>query len=191
MYERRKGFFGKAFWFVMSVTAVVSVTGTGCAVPGDGPSPPKIVATPRFSPPSGSYSSDQTVIVDCSTDGAVIHYTTDGTDPTEISSEYDIPIPVSGHGTSMTIKAMALKTGWEASSIITATYTINYLRVSTPQFDPAPGTYTADQEVSIDCATEEAVIHYTTDGTEPDASSPEYTGPVTVAGHGTTMTPRS
>ena len=53
--------------------------------------------------------------------------------------------------------------------------------VATPTFTPEAGTYTEEQNVSITCATEGADIFYTTDGTEPTASSTPYTGPFIVS----------
>ena len=53
--------------------------------------------------------------------------------------------------------------------------------VATPTFTPEAGTYTEEQNVSITCATEGADIFYTTDGTDPTASSTPYTGPFIVS----------
>ena len=50
--------------------------------------------------------------------------------------------------------------------------------IALPVFEPEDGNYFGTLEVSIACATEGAVIRYTTDGTEPDADSPAYTGPI-------------
>ena len=44
-------------------------------------------------------------------------------------------------------------------------------QVATPTFTPAAGTYTSAQSVTIACATEDATIYYTTDGTEPSATN--------------------
>ena len=54
------------------------------------------------------------------------------------------------------------------------------LTVETPTFDPAAGSYKAFQSVTINCATQEATIHYTIDGTEPTADSPVYEEPIAV-----------
>jgi hypothetical protein len=53
--------------------------------------------------------------------------------------------------------------------------------VATPTFSPAPGSYSTAQTVSIATATSGATIRYTTDGSAPSASSPAYTGPISVA----------
>lgn len=52
--------------------------------------------------------------------------------------------------------------------------------VATPTFSVEEGSYTEAQTVTITCATEGATIYYTTDGTEPTASSTEYTGAISI-----------
>ena len=52
--------------------------------------------------------------------------------------------------------------------------------VETPVFSVASGAVTSGTSVSITCATEGAKIYYTTDGSEPTASSKEYTTAITV-----------
>ena len=84
------------------------------------PSTP-IVATPTFSPAGGTYFEAQTVSITCATEGATIHFTTDGTDPTENSDVYGTPLDISE---TTTVKAKAWKDGYEASNIASATYTI-------------------------------------------------------------------
>ena len=79
------------------------------------------VATPTFSPAAGTYSEAQNVTISCTTTGATIYYTTDGTTPTTSSSVYSTPIAIS---TTTTVKAMAVKTGMTNSSVASATYTI-------------------------------------------------------------------
>lgn len=59
--------------------------------------------------------------------------------------------------------------------------------VATPTFSPAPGSYTEDQEVTISCTTQDAVIYYTTDGSEPTAESDVYTEPIMVTEGFTTI----
>ena len=52
--------------------------------------------------------------------------------------------------------------------------------VKTPVIDPNGGFFTGGTTVRITCATEGAIIHYTTDGTTPTANSPVYTGPLNI-----------
>ena len=54
-------------------------------------------------------------------------------------------------------------------------------RVSTPQFTPAPGTYSGSVSVSMTCATSGATIRYTKDGNDPTSLSTAYSGtPVSI-----------
>ena len=53
--------------------------------------------------------------------------------------------------------------------------------VEDPVFSPAGGTFSEAQNITITCATEDATIYYTLDGTEPTASSTEYTAPIQVS----------
>ena len=79
------------------------------------------VATPTFSPAEGTYNEAQNVTISCTTDGATIHYTTNGDVPTTSSAVYSTPIAISQ---TTTVKAMAAKSGMNNSSIASATYTI-------------------------------------------------------------------
>ena len=87
------------------------------------------VSLPTFSPTDGIKTSAQDVTIACATDGAIIHYTTDGTDPDEDSPTYSSAISVTS---TTTIKAMAVKDGMNNSEIATATYYIVYPEASLP-----------------------------------------------------------
>ncbi|MCR5036770.1 MAG: chitobiase/beta-hexosaminidase C-terminal domain-containing protein [Bacteroidales bacterium] len=82
------------------------------------------VATPTFSPAAGTYTEAQNVTISCATTGATIYYTTNGDTPTTSSLVYSTPIAIS---TTTTVKAMAVKTGMDNSSVATATYTIQQI----------------------------------------------------------------
>ena len=83
--------------------------------------PTPVVTTPTFTPEAGTYNEPQTVSIACATEGATIHYTLDGSDPTESSPVYSEPISIEE---TTTIKAIAMKEGYDNSAIAEATYTI-------------------------------------------------------------------
>ena len=78
------------------------------------------VEKPTFTPEAGTYTEAQRVTISCATDGATIYYTTDGTEPTNASTQYTGEISVSQ---ATTIKAIAIK-GETQSVVATATYHI-------------------------------------------------------------------
>jgi lysophospholipase L1-like esterase len=80
------------------------------------------VATPTFSPPSGTYPTAQKITISCSTYGATIYYTTNGMDPKETNTTYSSPIFIS-HTT--TLKARAYKSGMIPSGVAGGKYTMN------------------------------------------------------------------
>jgi hypothetical protein len=132
-------------------------------------------ATPTFTPAAGTYSAQQSVTLSDATTGATIYYTTDGTTPTTASTVYAGPITVNA---TQTIKALASLTGYTASAVGSATYT---MKVATPTFSPAAGTYATTQSVTLSDTTPSATIYYTIDGTTPTTASTVYAGPITVS----------
>ena len=77
------------------------------------------VKKPVFSLKAGRYEEPQTVSISCETEGAIIHYTTDGSTPTASSTVYTEPLTIS---TTTTLKAIAILDE-EESEITTAKYT--------------------------------------------------------------------
>ncbi len=137
-----------------------------------------VVQPPTFSPVGGSYGSVQTVTIGCSTGGATVRYTTDGSEPSATSTLYSGPFVVSS---SMTIKAKAFKSEMMDSDTATATYAINLQeKVATPTFSPVGGSYGSVQTVTIGCSTGGATVRYTTDGSEPSATSTSYLGSIAI-----------
>ena len=134
-----------------------------------------VVATPVFSPKSGTYTSAQSVTITDATAAAAIYYTTNGTTPTTASPWYTGPIAVAS---TETLKAMAAESGYSNSGVAIATFTI---AAAVPVFSPKPTSFTSTQSVTITDATAGAAIYYTTNGTTPTTSSKLYAGPVTVS----------
>jgi hypothetical protein len=145
--------------------------------------PGSVVAAPIFTPPAGTYKTPQTVTILTPTSlSATVYYTIDGTTPTTKSAVFNInnPITVSA---SLTLKAIATVPGYSAPSAAgSATYTLPGVAAA-PTFNPPAGTYPAAQKVTIATTTAGAAIYYTTDGSNPAASSTaiKYSGPVAVA----------
>ena len=137
------------------------------------------VATPTFSPAAGAVDSGTSVTISCTTVGATIYYTDDGSAPSSSSTEYSGAITLTS---AKTLKAIAIKEGMDDSNVATAAYTINVPTVAKPTFSPNGGSVESGATVTISCATDGAVIHYTDDGSNPTASSPVYDGtPITIS----------
>ncbi len=77
------------------------------------------VALPTLDPPPGNYETSQSVAIICSTPGATIYYTTDGSDPGPESEMYHTLLNISQ---TTTIKARAYLMNWATSPISLATY---------------------------------------------------------------------
>jgi hypothetical protein len=124
------------------------------------------VATPVFSPEGGDFTTVQEVTLTCDTEDATIYYTEGDTPPDteDLSSatEYTGAITVSS---TVTLNAVAVKTGMLPSAGATQTYTIDLVDVAAPEFDPAGGTYYSSQSVALSTGTADASVYYTT-GTE-------------------------
>jgi len=131
-----------------------------------------------FSPIAGTYTSSQTIQILCSTPLVDIYYTDDGSIPTSLSNLYTAPFLLSE---TKTIKAIASKTNYNDSNVLTGVFTINLPQVNTPTFNPVSGVYTGSQTVSILCGTSGVDIFYTTDGSTPTVFSTQYTVPFIVS----------
>ena len=95
---------------------------------------PQQVATPAFSPASGTYTSSVTVTITVRHAGATIHYTTDGSTPTTSSPTYTGRVAVTQ---TTTVRAMAAASGMTNSNVASATYTIQQpQQVATPVISP-------------------------------------------------------
>lgn len=132
--------------------------------------------TPSITFVGGTYS-DNKASISCSTEGAKIYYTTDGTEPTNASTEYTEPFTIYNIGT--VVKAIAYSEGLDPSSVASATSPIK--SAGNPVFSPAGGTYSKAQDVTITSATTQAKIYYTTDGSDPTEQSTLYTAPINVS----------
>lgn len=132
--------------------------------------------TPTFTPASGTSDTLIEVAIACANANAAVYYTTDGTTPDTNATLYSAPFELSTVG-DHTVKTIAILNGWDNSEVATATYNIYRMTVETPVITPATGTSDTLIAVSIACATPNAVIYYTTDGTTPDTAATVYSAP--------------
>lgn len=134
-----------------------------------------VLPVPTFSIESGTYSTPQSVYINCVTPGAEIRYTVNGANPTTESSLFSVPIVIDS---TMTIKAIAYRKDWSQSPITTASYTF---QVATPVFSIEPGYYFTSQTVTLSCETPGAVIRYSFNAVVPDTSSAIYSAPIQIS----------
>jgi peptidoglycan/xylan/chitin deacetylase (PgdA/CDA1 family)/N-acetyl-beta-hexosaminidase len=135
----------------------------------------------------GWYSAPVSVAlssVDAESGVATIRYTTDGSDPTASSPAYTAPFTVSG---TTTVKFRAFDNAGNAESTHAQVVQVD---TSAPvssiscNGSPCSGWYGGAVSVSLAATDTEsgvATIRYTTDGTDPNASSPAYTAPFSVS----------
>ena len=92
---------------------------------------------PVFTPPTGTYAALD-VSINSTVPGATIHYTTDGSTPTNLSPVYTDPIRVD---TTSTLKAIAVKAGYADSNVAEATYNIAPWGPTLISLSPTSGTF--------------------------------------------------
>ena len=78
-------------------------------------------AKPYFTPAAGTYAAGQTIKIADDSTGAVIYYTTDGSQPTTASTKYTAPIAFTG---TETIRAIAVAPTYLNSAVASAAYII-------------------------------------------------------------------
>ena len=78
------------------------------------------IATPTITPNGGNFITSQEVSISCTTEDVTIYYTLDGNDPTTTSTQYANPFTITE---TTTVKAFAVKDGYNDSNIATAEFT--------------------------------------------------------------------
>jgi hypothetical protein len=120
------------------------------------------VAQPTFSVPGGGYAEAQTVALSTTTPGAIIRFTTDGTNPWVTSPIYTTPISVPA---TATIKAYATKQDFVDSSMASASYVIS-----------------TGSNITINFANNQTVIQPKTGGTVTTTATSTLSGLVAMVG---------
>ncbi len=123
------GRYGEILTFTDAGTVVVAADQSGSGAFAAAPKvlrtvivrPLGTVAEPSIRPKTGTYEGTQTVTITDTTSGATIYYTTDGSTPSSASTRYTSPFKTSE---SMTVKAVAEKTGYADSAVATSIISI-------------------------------------------------------------------
>ena len=123
---------------------------------------------------SGSYAAAFDVSLTAG-DGESIYYTLDGSDPAENGILYNGPVHIAG---DCTLRAVAVADGKCYGEEAAYEYTIDMVDI--PAITPVGGRYQDSVEVTMSCATADAVIRYTLDGSDPTESSAVYAEPLTI-----------
>jgi hypothetical protein len=96
------------------------------------------VSAPQIKPDSVSFIDSVIVVLSCATDGAEIHYTTNGQAPSQSSPTYSSPIKITS---TITIRAIAYKAGSDSSNVSEKTFVQTALRACETPFNTEPGLW--------------------------------------------------
>jgi Legume lectin domain/Chitobiase/beta-hexosaminidase C-terminal domain/Fn3 associated len=147
------------------------------------------VATPTYSPKSGTISTTQPIMISETTSGATIYYTTDGSTPSPgigTTKKYSSTFTLSA---SATVKAIAIANGYLDSSQANISYACQ--RAVKPTVTPAGGAISPTQTITINDTTTGAQIYYTTDGSTPSpgvGTTKQYSSSFTLSSSATVKT---
>lgn len=104
---------------IFNVMTALGIT-TGVPVLG-APILVSTVQTPVILPAAGGYRAGTRITITCTTPGATIYYTTDGSTPDAGDTEYVSAFLLSD---DVTVKAIGIRSGWVDSAIATTIYTL-------------------------------------------------------------------
>lgn len=122
------------------------------------------------------FSEMQSISISCDTEGAMIYYTVDGSEPTTESTPYR-RFRITG---KTTVKAIAVVEGQSWSETAVAHYALGQCEDPVISLSDGSTFLHSNQEVSITSGTE-GVLRYTLDGSEPTNESMVYAGPFTIS----------
>lgn len=167
---------------------------------GEGGAPPDAssdaTAAPVFDPDPGTFDSALSVRMTTATPGAVVRYTTDGSEPTPASTLYSVPISIAR---TTTVKAAAYRGEFAPSAVREATYTVVIPSdVTAPvSFEPNAGDRDNGLSVTLSSESDDASLCYTLDGTTPSCDgtnckgASRYVAPIPIAATGRVIVARA
>ncbi|MBN1351863.1 chitobiase/beta-hexosaminidase C-terminal domain-containing protein [candidate division KSB1 bacterium] len=130
---------------------------------------------PMVSEPLVHRDRNGIVKLSCTTPDARIHYTLDGSEPTDTSARYQAPFSQTG---KFVIKARAFRKDFiqsRANHLEASHFTL-----SEPHIQPRNVFFHGSLSIEISCETDAAEIHYTLDGSEPTPDSPQFIHPIEI-----------
>lgn len=135
--------------------------------------PNYIVDVPEFSINEGYYTSIQALKLTASGSGK-IYFTTDGSEPTQESTQYTAPIILENG--NHTVKACFVNDNGIVSDVVAKEYHVEYNDILAPEISVLSGEYSVPMLIEV--LEEDENVYYTTDGTDPTYASMPYTGPI-------------
>lgn len=130
--------------------------------------------SPEFSLQSGEYSYVDPIVLTGAGDGS-IYYTTDGSEPTNLSFKYEAPIPLED-GENI-IKAVFINDKGISSLVVEGIYNIKPDIPTIPAMLTKSGSYNIPNPIGVVCE-EGLKYYYTTSDAIPSESDTEYTMPL-------------
>ena len=139
-----------------------------------------VLTNAHHSPLRCRFTATVAILLNCSTPGAFIYYTMDGSMPIvpailgagggDSSTQlYSALLVWTKPGTSL-LRAVCAKGNWTTSLVRLETYVV-LSQTQAPQFTPAGGSFTRAVRITLETPTDNATMYYTTDGSTPTAQS--------------------
>ncbi len=143
---------------------------------------------PKANPAANSFYPSIKVVLSDDIAGTTLYYTKDGTPPTTLSAKF-LPGDTLSFSSTTTVKAIAVKSGYQNSDEMTATYTYTLPgQVEKPAIVPLAATFKIAVSCTLTTATAGAEIWYTTDGSSPSgATAQKFSGSLNLTATTTIM----
>lgn len=145
----------------------------------------ELMANPVYlAPNGGTFNTPQFVTIYSAVSDNTIHYTLDGSEPSETSPVYTEPVLLDGNAV---LKAAGFKTNCQPGETASANFEFEALP---PELSLQSGLYYSAQNITLNSALPDVQIRYTTDGSDPTETSALYDALIAV-NHSLTLKARA